>query len=61
MSTPNRKTALITGAAGGIGRSLVKVFHDAGYDVVATDITEKPSDLHCTGYQKADLARYAQD
>lgn len=61
MSTPNRKTALITGAAGGIGRSLVKVFHDAGYDVVATDITEKPSDLRCTGYQKVDLARYAQD
>ena len=31
------KTVLITGAGGGIGRSLVQVFHDAGAKVVGAD------------------------
>jgi len=61
MSTPNRKTALITGATGGIGRSLVKVFHDAGYDVVATDLVAKPEALPCADYIRADLSRVAAD
>lgn len=37
-----RKTALITGC---IGRTLVHVFHEADYRVIATDIGEKPPDL----------------
>jgi NAD(P)-dependent dehydrogenase (short-subunit alcohol dehydrogenase family) len=61
MSIVGRKTALITGAAGGIGHALVQTFHDAGYQVIATDIAEKPPDLACATYIPADLARYAQD
>jgi NAD(P)-dependent dehydrogenase (short-subunit alcohol dehydrogenase family) len=32
-----KSTALITGAAGGIGRATAKVFIDAGWDVIAVD------------------------
>lgn len=57
----NCKTALITGAAGGIGRALVDVFQKAGYLVIATDITDKPVDLVCDSYVVADLNRYAHE
>ena len=33
-----KKTAIITGASGGIGSGLVKAFLDDGYDVVATSL-----------------------
>lgn len=55
------KLALITGASGGIGHALVRVFADAGYQVIASDLGEKPHDLPCAHYLPADLARYAQD
>ncbi|MBL8474350.1 MAG: SDR family oxidoreductase [Rhodocyclaceae bacterium] len=55
------KTALITGAAGGIGSTLVQVFHGAGYRVIATDLIEQPADLPCHRYLVADLAGYVQD
>lgn len=35
----NQKWVLITGSAGGIGQSLVDEFLEAGYSVIATDIT----------------------
>ena len=38
MSTLQAKVALITGAGGGIGRALVKAFHEAGARVVAVDL-----------------------
>ena len=57
----NCKTALITGAAGGIGRALSTVFQKAGYHVIATDIMEKPAELECDSYVAADLNRYAHD
>jgi 3-oxoacyl-[acyl-carrier protein] reductase len=41
LSGPSRldgQTALITGAAGGIGRAVVSAFCDAGAEVIATDI-----------------------
>jgi len=34
----NRKTAIITGASGGIGTGLVDAFLKEGYDVVATSL-----------------------
>jgi len=55
------KIALITGAAGGIGRALVQVFHDTGYHVIATDITEKHPDLLCAIYLQANIAQFVQD
>lgn len=55
------KSALITGATGGIGRALVRVFNEADYCVIATDIGEKPPDLDCTAYIPADLADYTQE
>lgn len=55
------KTALITGAVGGIGCSLVQVFHDAGYRVIATDLAEQPPPNSGDHYIPADLARFAQD
>lgn len=50
--------AIVTGAAGGIGKVIAKMFADNGYVVVAVDITEtefENSDIH---FQKADLCSY---
>lgn len=59
---PDQKTALITGACGGIGLALVRVFNDAGYKVIATDMEENPVGLpENVNYVTADLARFAAD
>lgn len=55
------KHAVITGAAGGIGRALVRAFGEAGYVVVATDRVEAPEGLPCARYVTADLERTVQD
>lgn len=55
------QTAIITGATGGIGKALVQTFSEAGYKVIATDQTERPTDLPCFAYQTVDLARLAKD
>jgi len=47
--------ALITGAAGGIGRALVSVFEQAGWQVVSTDRV----DLARTGHVQADMTACA--
>lgn len=52
---------VITGAAGGIGRALVKQFETAGYGVIATDLVERPADLTCFAYLQVDLARTVED
>lgn len=57
----SNKTALITGATGGIGRALVSTFQSAGYCVVATDQCPPKADLTCDHYVQADLARFAQE
>ncbi len=54
-------TALITGAAGGIGQALVRAFADVGYQVIATDRTERPAELACDAYLKVDLARFVEE
>lgn len=59
MSSDAQKACLVTGAAGGIGRELVRVFHDAGYYVIATDQVEQPADQACGSYLRIDLGRFA--
>ncbi|OFV93576.1 MAG: short-chain dehydrogenase, partial [Acidobacteria bacterium RIFCSPLOWO2_12_FULL_54_10] len=53
--------AFITGANGGIGQALVRTFHDAGYQVIATDITDQLADLPCAHFIQADLGRLVED
>lgn len=53
-------TALITGAAGGIGRALCSAFKKAGYRVIATDRTE-PTDGVCDRFVMADLQTICRD
>lgn len=55
------RSAVVTGAAGGIGRALVKAFGEAGYRVLATDRGERPADLPCDHYLAADLATMVND
>lgn len=61
MSNKQSKSCLVTGAAGGIGRALVRVFHEAGYAVIGTDIVPRPAELPCAAYLQADLARIVAD
>lgn len=61
MSTDVLKACLITGAAGGIGRELVREFQDAGFFVIATDKVEHPVNLVCDCYFSIDLARFVED
>lgn len=53
--------ALITGAAGGIGRALVSTFHGAGYNVIGIDIRPEPEQLPFSTYIQADLKRFVDD
>jgi NAD(P)-dependent dehydrogenase (short-subunit alcohol dehydrogenase family) len=53
-------TALITGAAGGIGRVLCAEFQSAGYRVIGTDV-EKASGLACDQFVNADLKLVCRD
>src|SRR3546814_10425457 len=55
------KVVLVTGAAGGIGNALVRVFSDAGYGVIATDLVPHPTDLPCEHYVACDLRRTVED
>ncbi len=47
--------ALVTGAAGGIGRAVCATMTDAGAKVIATDIADKPDDLLAEAYYKHDV------
>jgi NAD(P)-dependent dehydrogenase (short-subunit alcohol dehydrogenase family) len=52
-------TALVTGAAGGIGRAVCRAFRSAGYFVVATDVRE--SDCGADAFVAVDLARLTRE
>lgn len=50
-----RPWAVVTGAAGGIGRAIVDVFVAAGYRVIATDRLPAPPGMHCEHYLQLDV------
>ena len=52
---------MITGAAGGIGLALVKVFTEAGYNVIAMDKSPRPEDLKCHAYLQDDIEKFVQN
>lgn len=54
-----RATAVITGALGGIGTALVRVFREAGYRVIASD--RRPDDQGNEAYVQFDIARFASE
>ncbi len=54
-------TALITGAAGGIGKALVKCFSEAGYRVLATDSMESIDLPNSISYLQIDLENFVND
>ena len=56
----NGKTVLITGANGAIGRSLCDVFHQNGWHVLGTDVTEEQK-ARCEAWVAMDLARLCKD
>lgn len=51
----NRKVAVVTGAAGGIGKVMVRMLAEAGFTVVAVDLKEVEFDSRQIHFQKADL------
>lgn len=52
---------LITGAAGGLGLALAKVFSSKGYFVVATDCMDRPENLQCDEFIKLDLIKLVNE
>lgn len=61
MGNKATRYCLITGAAGGIGLALADAFSDAGYSVVATDISAQPATLRSAYFIQADLNRVVND
>ena len=61
-SDSSRPACLITGALGGIGSALARVFGDVGYVVIGTDLAlTMGAPAHLDHYIDADLARVATD
>lgn len=56
-----KKCAIVTGAAGAIGRALVHAFSQAGFAVIATDRTSRPVDLVCEHFVQVDLRQTVSD
>lgn len=55
------RCAVVTGAAGGIGRALAAEFERAGYRVIATDMRTRPEGLVCSHYMHVDVERTVAD
>lgn len=58
---PQSRTALVTGANGGIGQALVIAFRAADYRVIATDLRETGDAPGCDVFVPLDLARLVSD
>lgn len=60
----NGKTAVVTGANGGMGIAIVKALSDSGALVVASDVHDEAhatiSKLHGVSYQKADISEASE-
>jgi gluconate 5-dehydrogenase len=56
----NKKTVLITGVLGGIGKQLAQTFSENGYNVIGLDIREEEA-KHCDKFFKFDLNQYCVD
>lgn len=52
-----KSTALITGAAGGIGRATAKVFIDAGWDVIAVDRNPSEAIAGAARFEQVDVSQ----
>ncbi|WP_140909342.1 SDR family NAD(P)-dependent oxidoreductase [Cognatiluteimonas lumbrici] len=52
---------IITGAAGGIGRELVRVLREGGYAAIAVDRVARPEGMECDGYVQCDIRRTVED
>jgi gluconate 5-dehydrogenase len=53
----NKKTVVITGVLGGIGRQLAKTFQENNYNVIGLDINDVETP-HCDKFFKFDLHKY---
>lgn len=58
MNTRKKDVAVVTGAAGGIGKVIARMLADKGYTVVATDIECADFDNPDIHFRKADLCSY---
>lgn len=61
METKDKPWALVTGANGGIGKAIVECFSEAGYCVIATDITDFQSDSEDIVFLQIDLEQVVND
>ncbi|TAH21920.1 MAG: SDR family oxidoreductase [Cytophagales bacterium] len=61
MKKITTKTALITGALGGIGKSICKVFDEDGWTVIGTDIRMQGQAPHCHVAMHIDLDKLCKD
>jgi len=52
-----QQAILITGAGGGIGQSLCTAFRNAGYFIIATDVTDHDNGCDCDHYIQAALGQ----
>lgn len=53
-----KQIAVVTGAAGGIGRVIAGMFADNGYTVIATDVKDARFEHRDIHFRKADLCTY---
>ena len=60
LTMPDKKTVLITGASGGVGRSLCQGFKEKGWKVIATDWVDSKS-IDANHFVKIDLDLLCND
>ncbi len=61
MTTENKRTAVITGAAKGIGKAIVERFIKDGYKVIALDLDAENGDILVKEFPEGDVDFYKVD